>query len=61
MEISFISVQFPYKRGNFYSVFTASSVSAVSQNKACAKGAYSGVAHFHNKLACSLAFPVLAN
>lgn len=45
MEISFVNVHFPYERGNLYSVFTASSVSAVSQNKASAKGAYSGVAY----------------
>lgn len=33
---------FPLEKGNFYSIFSASPVSAVSQNNLCAKEAYSG-------------------
>lgn len=33
---------FPLEKGNFYSIFSSSPVSAVSQNNLCAKEAYSG-------------------
>ena len=36
---------FPLQKGNFYSIFSASSVSAVSQNNPYAKEAYLGVAY----------------